>query len=578
MNAIQQRTAAALQYMANRLREEPALAPHSVEVERLAAQVEEPCVVAVVGRVKAGKSTFINALLGDAEEWAKVGTTETTATINYFRYGVPEDRHRPVRCHWVRGGYTNVDRAFLDNLQGNDLETLRRADGISHLEYFLPTPLLKQVTLVDTPGLGAVVDEHQNRTAEFMQLRSQLRERHHRETERIGDTADAVIYVIGPVARVTDQALLEEFAHAGGGRAHALNALGVLAKVDVQPELMARREALAEKIASQLRESLNAVVPVSAGLRMALDSLLAEGGRLESLADTLRRIPPERLALMLDSEELFLDFDFDDSPVGKQERRELLGQTPWGVFTTIAREAARCRFEAGALAARLEHLAGFAALRKLLDQRFFQRGHLLRCYRTVHDVRRVLRRIRLTQLPKMEKGRRADEARLERFLRFVWASSLDVSTAIELEEFLRQHLDGGRRARGLERLVGELDELLSELFHELEEHNLDFAALQLLEDHGDAFAPAETNELRCLLGMYGAEVEKRLGDASPEAAGRRQLFWRQVEAESPRGSARASIAAAAAARYGTILSALGESRAARPSIFRGARVALKAQT
>ena len=49
-------------------------------IERLSGQVEEPCVVAVVGRMKAGKSTFINALLG--EDLAAVGVTETTATIN----------------------------------------------------------------------------------------------------------------------------------------------------------------------------------------------------------------------------------------------------------------------------------------------------------------------------------------------------------------------------------------------------------------------------------------------------------------------------------------------------------------
>lgn len=34
-------------------------------VEKLSKQVYQPCVVAVVGRVKVGKSTFVNALLGE---------------------------------------------------------------------------------------------------------------------------------------------------------------------------------------------------------------------------------------------------------------------------------------------------------------------------------------------------------------------------------------------------------------------------------------------------------------------------------------------------------------------------------
>jgi ATPase subunit of ABC transporter with duplicated ATPase domains len=62
-------------------------------MERLSGQVDQPCVVAVVGRRKAGKSTFLNALPG--EDLATVGAAETTATINYFRYGQPNPQ-RPV--------------------------------------------------------------------------------------------------------------------------------------------------------------------------------------------------------------------------------------------------------------------------------------------------------------------------------------------------------------------------------------------------------------------------------------------------------------------------------------------------
>src|SRR5215217_2453391 len=153
-----------------------------MRIEALARQVRRPCTVAVVGPVKVGKSTFVNALLGG--DHAKVGVTETTATINYFSYvdAKDYDPKHPVRCYWRGGGFSEESREFLDSLQGNDLDTLRRADGIDHLEYFLPNSFLRQITLVDTPGTGAIVDEHQDRTAEFMRLNSQLRERHDRET------------------------------------------------------------------------------------------------------------------------------------------------------------------------------------------------------------------------------------------------------------------------------------------------------------------------------------------------------------------------------------------------------------
>ena len=95
-------------------------------------------VLAVAGRVKAGKSSFINAFLG--QDLALVGVTETTATINYFRYGRVPDPAKPVKCVWDTGVETWEDQAFLDSLQGNTIDVLKKATGINHLEFFLDNP------------------------------------------------------------------------------------------------------------------------------------------------------------------------------------------------------------------------------------------------------------------------------------------------------------------------------------------------------------------------------------------------------------------------------------------------------
>src|SRR3712207_6970758 len=44
--------------------------------------------------------------------------------------------------------------------------TLERAHGISYLEYRMPNPILKSITLVDTPGVGAAVRDHESRRSE----------------------------------------------------------------------------------------------------------------------------------------------------------------------------------------------------------------------------------------------------------------------------------------------------------------------------------------------------------------------------------------------------------------------------
>ena len=550
MSDLRENLDAILRRSADRLREAGLPGRLAERMESLAEQVYQPCVVAVVGRVKVGKSTFVNALLG--EDLAKVGTTETTATINYFTYGEP-DPDRPVRCHWRGGKVTDESRAFLDSLQGNDLETLRRADGIDHLEYFLPNPLLRQITLVDTPGTGAVVKEHADRTAEFMQLNSRLRERHDEETRHLGDTADAVIYLVGQVAKVTDQAFLREFSRTTGGRSSALNAIGVLSKIELQPEVLARRHELCAKIAAQLGENLNAVIPVAAGVRRALDELDRAG--VERMVKTLRRIPPETLGMLLDDPEFFCELDFPDSPVGPAERRELVGGMKWGVFATVARVAADPGLDSDGVVARLEEITGFKPLREVLNRHFIERGHILRCYRIAGDAQEVLNEVRYTHLPELRKGMRQEQRRLERFLRFIRRPGGDPETAAELEEFVRGHLDSNRRVEELEALHAEMEAELGGLFNRLLEYNDDFEVLQKLEGANGGFTSAELAELRPLMGLYGGEVEKRLppGTKTAEYVGWRQMYWGRKRAEAPHGALEHTVADRAYTRYGLFL-------------------------
>lgn len=539
-----------------------ALEAEAGAMERLAAEVHQPCVVAVVGRVKAGKSSFINALLG--EDLAQVGTAETTATINYFRYGTPNPA-KPVRCHWRNGKTSEEDRAFLDALQGNDEATLRRAEGIAHLEYLLPNPALRSFTLVDTPGTAAVVDEHQNRTADFLKLAGQMRERQALETERLGSAADAIVYLIGEVARADERDFLEEFGQATGGHSRAFNAIGVMAKIDMKfgpDELAVRPAALATKIGGQLREELNVILPVSAGIERALQRLCAgTDPAWPGFAAALRRIPPDRLAMLLDSHEFFCGAGFEelfaDCPVGLAERRALVGDLPWTVFTTLARAATDPGLDADGALERLRGIAGFAPLRALLERHFFQRGQLLRAYRIVRDARRLVQGLQFTLLPKVRREARQERAQAGRFLGFIRDAKGDPAVAAELEAFVRGYLRPDERLQALEDLCAELDGDFSRLFHELEAHNADFEALQSIDEQPGAFSVTEVEELRALFGLYGLEPGHRLaghGDGADYIATRQQ-YWNAVGLRSPQASLRQRVAERAFCRYGMLLDA-----------------------
>ena len=68
-------------------KEVPSGEKHISSISQILEEINSPCVLAVAGKVKAGKSFLINALLG--VDLAMTGNTETTATINVFNAGKP---------------------------------------------------------------------------------------------------------------------------------------------------------------------------------------------------------------------------------------------------------------------------------------------------------------------------------------------------------------------------------------------------------------------------------------------------------------------------------------------------------
>jgi small GTP-binding protein len=96
-------------------------------------QLDELFLLVVVGEFNAGKSVFINALLG--QPLLKAGVTPTTSQINILKYG---DEHQ----------------SLIENAQ---LHVLRQ-----------PVELLRRINIVDTPGTNAIIQEHQAITEEFI--------------------------------------------------------------------------------------------------------------------------------------------------------------------------------------------------------------------------------------------------------------------------------------------------------------------------------------------------------------------------------------------------------------------------
>jgi len=124
-------------------------------------RIEGPLQVAIAGRVKAGKSTLLNALVG--ERLAPTDAGECTRIVSWYRKGpsyqvsarLRDGRDQPLAFQ-RREGALDVE---LGGLSERD---------VRWLDVRWPASTLDMMTLVDTPGLASLNDENSRRTREFL--------------------------------------------------------------------------------------------------------------------------------------------------------------------------------------------------------------------------------------------------------------------------------------------------------------------------------------------------------------------------------------------------------------------------
>lgn len=104
-------------------------------VSELRGRIKDPFMFVVVGEVKAGKSSFINALLGAEKEICKVAPMPMTDTIQQIIYGAEEQE------------------VFINPF---------------FKRIFNPSEILKEIAIVDTPGTNTIVAHHQEITERFI--------------------------------------------------------------------------------------------------------------------------------------------------------------------------------------------------------------------------------------------------------------------------------------------------------------------------------------------------------------------------------------------------------------------------
>ena len=272
----------------------PTRARRRADLAGVLERLDEPLRVAIAGKVKAGKSTLLNALVG--EELAPTDEGECTRIVTWYRDGVTyrvmlePHEGRPGRCPFVRDeGAIQVD---LGSTSADDVERLL-------VDWPSSSPA-SDLTLIDTPGIGSLSTDVSARTTTFLTP----------DEDKV-TPADAVLYLMKHL-HTTDLRFLEAFHDEEVSQANPVNAIAVLSRADEigagRIDSLESAQRIAERYSSdeKVQKLAQTVVPV-AGLIAETGETLREA-EFKALSQ-LAAVSPEEVEGLLLSASRFVDAD-----------------------------------------------------------------------------------------------------------------------------------------------------------------------------------------------------------------------------------------------------------------------------
>lgn len=411
-------------------------------VERL----EGPVRLAISGKVKAGKSTLLNALIG--ENLAPTDAGERTRIVTWYRYST-----RPYASIFPSGGeprettYVRGEDSLDVDLGGLD------ADMIDHLEIGWPTRRLEDLILIDTPGIASIRRDVSARTHRALSA----------EEGRV-PVADAVLYLLRHT-HSADLRFLEAFHVDEVAHGTPVNSVGVLSRADEIGSARLDAMDVAERVARryQVDHRLHRLCPVVVPVNGLLGHAAATLREDEYAAVVALARAPQEVA-----DELLLTADRfatrQHGSVSAEQRSKLLDRLGlYGVRLSVELVRTGAVSTSPELSRRLADVCGLDRLRVVVVSQFDARARVLKARSAIAALRHSFQR-----------GDCADASDLLQQLEEITAG------AHEFEEIrILLELRGGELSLNAERSA-ELDQLMGGSGHDT------CARLGLPEDASDA--------------------------------------------------------------------------------------------
>src|SRR4051812_28419953 len=342
------------------------------ELERIGYRLNQPIRIALAGTLKAGKSTLVNALVG--ETIAPTDATEATRIVTWFRHG-PTPK---VTANHLGGRRTYVPITREGGGLTFDLGSLDPND-VAGLDVEWPAAELIDATIIDTPGTSSLSRDVFERTLRLLVPDDGV------------PRVDAVVFLLRTL-NAADIALLKQIGELVGGSAGALGVIGVASRADEigagRIDAMLSAKDVAKRFTNEMDKTgiCQAVVPVSGLLALTARTLRqSEFVALEKLAG----VDAAELTKAMLSVDRFVRED-SGLPVDAATRAALLDRFGmFGIRISIAVLRAGVS-DSVALADELLERSGLVALRDVIDQQFAQRSDLLKAHTALLSLRRFV--------------------------------------------------------------------------------------------------------------------------------------------------------------------------------------------
>lgn len=348
--------------------------PEGERLQEVVSRFDAPLRVAIAGKVKAGKSTLLNALVG--EQLAPTDEGECTRIVTWYQdghtYQVVAEPHEgpPRQVRFVRN-----DGALEVDLGGMSPEDVKQ------LVVTWPSSALRTTTLIDTPGIGSLTESVSRRAWVFLAAEDE-------ETP-----ADAVLYLMKHL-HAQDVEFLRAFHDTEVSSPNPINAIGVLSRADEigvgRIDSMASARRIANRLANdaKVRRLVQTVVPIAGLLAETAASLTEAEFRALKLVS---EIPPKETEKLLISADRFIN-SRPELQLTSMEREHLLSR--FGIFgirlsaMLIRRDVVKTANE---LSRELLTRSGLEDLRHVLRTLFMDRRDVLKARSALYALEKVLR-------------------------------------------------------------------------------------------------------------------------------------------------------------------------------------------